>query len=102
MIRRPPRSTRTDTLFPYTTLFRSPIWCCAMPRDMGRTMRSLPSDFRTAESVNDFSDFPHGPLTGWRVIEMGTLIAGPFWGQLWECSAPGGECNTGGGDQSGR
>src|SRR3546814_12489497 len=36
MIRRPPRSTRTDTLFPYTTLFRSPrgvggktIWCKA-------------------------------------------------------------------------
>src|SRR3546814_10221058 len=29
MIRRPPRSTRTDTLFPYTTLFRScgfPVW----------------------------------------------------------------------------
>src|SRR3546814_10367277 len=25
MIRRPPRSTRTDTLFPYTTLFRSGI-----------------------------------------------------------------------------
>src|SRR3546814_5680851 len=37
MIRRPPRSTRTDTLFPYTTLFRSfgsrlvlfPDWPCA-------------------------------------------------------------------------
>src|SRR3546814_18565410 len=26
MIRRPPRSTRTDTLFPYTTLFRSRWW----------------------------------------------------------------------------
>src|SRR3546814_4759222 len=26
MIRRPPRSTRTDTLFPYTTLFRSIFW----------------------------------------------------------------------------
>src|SRR3546814_17510986 len=26
MIRRPPRSTRTDTLFPYTTLFRSARW----------------------------------------------------------------------------
>src|SRR3546814_19960268 len=26
MIRRPPRSTRTDTLFPYTTLFRSWTW----------------------------------------------------------------------------
>src|SRR3546814_7906920 len=25
MIRRPPRSTLTDTLFPYTTLFRSPL-----------------------------------------------------------------------------
>src|SRR3546814_6229689 len=25
MIRRPPRSTRTDTLFPYTTLFRSRV-----------------------------------------------------------------------------
>src|SRR3546814_3958729 len=30
MIRRPPRSTRTDTLFPYTTLFRS-INCLAAP-----------------------------------------------------------------------
>src|SRR3546814_7786075 len=32
MIRRPPRSTRTDTLFPYTTLFRSAAawsWRCA-------------------------------------------------------------------------
>src|SRR3546814_2334150 len=26
MIRRPPRSTRTDTLFPYTTLFRSGLF----------------------------------------------------------------------------
>src|SRR3546814_7591511 len=31
MIRRPPRSTRTDTLFPYTTLFRS----CDLQRDGG-------------------------------------------------------------------
>src|SRR3546814_8068739 len=29
MIRRPPRSTRTDTLFPYTTLFRSPSRLCS-------------------------------------------------------------------------
>src|SRR3546814_5077149 len=28
MIRRPPRSTRIDTLFPYTTLFRSPMALC--------------------------------------------------------------------------
>src|SRR3546814_18090733 len=44
MIRRPPRSTRTDTLFPYTTLFRSPIGDhCAEPRaveaEAAKTMR---------------------------------------------------------------
>src|SRR3546814_1253837 len=33
MIRRPPRSTRTDTLFPYTTLFRSPV--CTVPGLVG-------------------------------------------------------------------
>src|SRR3546814_9731432 len=31
MIRRPPRSTRTDTLFPYTTLFRSVNWVTSIP-----------------------------------------------------------------------
>src|SRR3546814_19890607 len=34
MIRRPPRSTRTDTLFPYTTLFRS----CIASADQNRPM----------------------------------------------------------------
>src|SRR3546814_1125125 len=33
MIRRPPRSTRTDTLFPYTTLFRSPGDAGALVRE---------------------------------------------------------------------
>src|SRR3546814_1492175 len=33
MIRRPPRSTRTDTLFPYTTLFRS------LPSSLNRSSR---------------------------------------------------------------
>src|SRR3546814_3564092 len=35
MIRRPPRSTRTDTLFPYTTLFRSDTqaWLSRQPND---------------------------------------------------------------------
>src|SRR3546814_8786225 len=31
MMRRPPRATRTDTLFPYTTLFRSPRPACPCP-----------------------------------------------------------------------
>src|SRR3546814_3560345 len=45
MIRRPPRSTRTDTLFPYTTLFRSPADRRRRPRDglrLGRHPCSLP------------------------------------------------------------
>src|SRR3546814_8879402 len=33
MIRRPPRSTRTDTLFPYTTLFRSTARRCSILRE---------------------------------------------------------------------
>src|SRR3546814_16637413 len=36
MIRRPPRSTRTDTLFPYTTLFRS----CAITSGAGSTVKA--------------------------------------------------------------
>src|SRR3546814_10442857 len=32
MIRRPPRSTRTDTLFPYTTLFRSVAASAGIPK----------------------------------------------------------------------
>src|SRR3546814_1782178 len=43
MIRRPPRSTRTDTLFPYTTLFRSPAHCVQAHRvlDIGRPLRQI-------------------------------------------------------------
>src|SRR3546814_670363 len=37
MIRRPPRSTRTDTLFPYTTLFRS-CWEAAKRTRSGRSI----------------------------------------------------------------
>src|SRR3546814_15138752 len=45
MIRRPPRSTRTDTLFPYTTLFRS----SARP--------SSAKNFLVAEILNQDCDF---------------------------------------------
>src|SRR3546814_4721391 len=57
MIRRPPRSTRTDTLFPYTTLFRS----CADRRGAdggaratagaGPLQRQTPSGGRTVDPV---------------------------------------------------
>src|SRR3546814_14392370 len=38
MIRRPPRSTRTDTLFPYTTLFRSPSFILCNLTTLGYVM----------------------------------------------------------------
>src|SRR3546814_6857007 len=52
MIRRPPRSTRTDTLFPYTTLFRS---AAATPPAPGRT------GWRTAAAGPERSSTPPHP-----------------------------------------
>src|SRR3546814_10209971 len=42
MIRRPPRSTRTDTLFPYTTLFRSAVLAVADERIEMATVEMVP------------------------------------------------------------
>src|SRR3546814_5714209 len=56
MIRRPPRSTRTDTLFPYTTLFRS--W------DTKAALQLDPFDYaqRKARKLGIWiGDFPHTP-----------------------------------------
>src|SRR3546814_9431383 len=50
MIRRPPRSTRTDTLFPYTTLFRSAAGAPVAAQD---TTTSRPIDFRLQPPTND-------------------------------------------------
>src|SRR3546814_15233811 len=51
MIRRPPRSTRTDTLFPYTTLFRSNTRSQALAKRLGATNSGptrLPAPFEDA------------------------------------------------------
>src|SRR3546814_17324719 len=57
MIRRPPRSTRTDTLFPYTTLFRSGrldgvLHCAADFRGLTSLERNDPAVFARAVHVN--------------------------------------------------
>src|SRR3546814_1657955 len=54
MIRRPPRSTRTDTLFPYTTLFRSYL----------RKIRCMGIDLETATifSTGFHNSIPTGAL----------------------------------------
>src|SRR3546814_20521418 len=76
MRRRPPRSTRIDTLFPYTTLVRSKHAQNDQPP--GRRLRQTAYDPRMARS----DEAPTGPLHGVRVLEMGSFIAGPFAGQL--------------------
>src|SRR3546814_18279033 len=48
MIRRPPRSTRTDTLFPYTTLFRSTVSRHARSSRRGRRKLDLVGTLRSA------------------------------------------------------
>src|SRR3546814_20298577 len=50
MIRRPPRSTRTDTLLPYTTLFRS------------RAQRRRRQPHRPRRDADRHGDDPHKPL----------------------------------------
>src|SRR3546814_14124705 len=46
MIRRPPRSTRTDTLFPYTTLFRSWFSMRAGGAPSSRTVQPMFAPYR--------------------------------------------------------
>src|SRR3546814_9553786 len=65
MIRRPPRSTRTDTLFPYTTLFRS-------DGNVGDFIGRID----TANAADDpkFSDVLHGSLL-WISVAVGFFAA---------------------------
>src|SRR3546814_1986949 len=51
MIRRPPRSTRTDTLFPYTTLFRSQFGQCGDAHPSASVSYATPSRRHAETSV---------------------------------------------------
>src|SRR3546814_15387647 len=55
MIRRPPRSTRTDTLFPYTTLFRS-LAETAQERVSGRHIGSSPNRVQRPTRLTAFNE----------------------------------------------
>src|SRR3546814_10700100 len=60
MIRRPPRSTRTDTLFPYTTLFRSAFVRAAEAEAVGQIWNLGASN---PQSVNRLVELLEGPVT---------------------------------------
>src|SRR3546814_7992574 len=70
MIRRPPRSTRTDTLFPYTTLFRS---------GPDRHLRpeagpAAPLRARTDVSKDGFAKVPEVTLGFWIIKVLVTTL----------------------------
>src|SRR3546814_11719792 len=57
MIRRPPRSTRTDTLFPYTTLFRSRLRE-ALDGELRRAVGRGPQEAERAAHRRQVEDVP--------------------------------------------
>src|SRR3546814_1588637 len=60
MIRRPPRSTRTDTLFPYTTLFRSKAAKLIAPDGpLGLAIEFYPPDARRRDLDNMLASVKH-------------------------------------------
>src|SRR3546814_11317633 len=63
MIRRPPRSTRTDTLFPYTTLFRSDDFTAGGSGDAALVSRE--EQCPTVEALSPYqTNFPVWPWFG--------------------------------------
>src|SRR3546814_1331628 len=87
MIRRPPRSTRTDTLFPYTTLFRSeaaPLGGLARPRlpagarpPQARGRRSGGRLRRLSLSADHCGGGPPRPARGAARAELGARAGQP-------------------------
>src|SRR3546814_8269234 len=74
MIRRPPISTRTDTLFPYTTLFRSNLAFTYLHRLRTYTFQARPDLYTVLEGFYGYPKYKgvvgrtysNGPLTlGW-------------------------------------
>src|SRR3546814_3750081 len=74
MIRRPPRSTRTDTLFPYTTLFRS--WAKVPALEIGDVILTENVAILTyiAEQVPAFGLLPVSGMERARALEWLVLL----------------------------
>src|SRR3546814_11100489 len=76
MIRRPPRSTRTDTLFPYTTLFRS-----QSTEEGHEIWTAVDSLHEVAKALEQALGEAEGTKLAWRpqtVVSVGEGDAGPL------------------------
>src|SRR3546814_3588984 len=71
MIRRPPRSTRTDTLFPYTTLFRS---YAALIREMAEESGAT-DVYIPAEAIQEYMQSGDFDAEAWADFEQEALEA---------------------------
>src|SRR3546814_1281728 len=87
MIRRPPRSTRTDTLFPYTTLFRSkacpgqkggPSMITSTAKPLTRTIVAplLRDQYRLFRESSRTGD----EAAAWRALEWEHILSQPYMG----------------------
>src|SRR3546814_3040239 len=76
MIRRPPRSTRTDTLFPYTTLFRSAYQ--QLMEDFSLTQEQVAQKVgKSRSAVTNTLRLFQLPPTIQRLVAENELAAGP-------------------------
>src|SRR3546814_21115830 len=73
MIRRPPISTRTDTLCPYTTLFRSCVLCCEAAGGEPPVGRRLYEALRAAAS--ELPDIDIAPVDCFAVCDRPVTLA---------------------------
>src|SRR3546814_13513022 len=75
MIRRPPDSTRTDTLFPYTTLFRSDRELARqqMEQTVMRAVDALPEELRTAITLREVEGLSYEEIAQRMDCPIGTV-----------------------------
>src|SRR3546814_6703280 len=62
MIRRPPRSTRTDTLFPYTTLFRADVVAALLAGGLARKPQRAPCNVALVQLAAAREALDHVPV----------------------------------------
>src|SRR3546814_8046639 len=104
MIRRPPRSTRTDTLFPYTTLFRSATASCGQTQGLVRT--TIPwLGVPTIDTVFGAFRMKNVLMASSAIVGAAALVASPAAAQELEVSgfqqffASGGDADFDGSDR---